>query len=98
MTVAEVRRDDAGADRIEHLRRAVAKLTRQRDDHAATIAQLRQRIDILNEEIAVGSMLDCQIDDLARARARLFAGDCTGGRDLIERVLDDLDPAWRARG
>ena len=65
------------------------------DLHERAVAEVEYLTEALEEKIpGVG---DDHVTELARIRTCLKAGRCDAGRERLERVLDDLDGAWRTR-
>lgn len=101
MTVAEQ------IPRIENLKRAVQKLTKQRDEHAERIKELRSKIEELEADDYCGC--ECGIFDECFVRqeaakeqiaelAQIYTRMADNPRDARERlafVLNEIDDCWR---
>lgn len=82
---------DALQSENEELKVQLASAKGEVDDLLFVIAELRaEQRDILAKSVSPDT-----VRDLAKARTDLYSGRADEGRFRVERVLDELDNAWR---
>ncbi|WP_072389769.1 hypothetical protein [Hyphomicrobium sp. CS1GBMeth3] len=96
------------------LKKTVETLTEQRDSSQSTIAELRQKLETLEDEYEpdeVNQLRDrvneleesvaLQGDDilnLIQIREKLFRGDAAIAREDLDILLNRVSPSWRCGG
>lgn len=73
----------------ERMQTAIDDLTRFRDEH-------QKRFDFLEERVESRIRVNVEsVKTLAKARTLICRGNVDEARDLLERVLSELDSSWR---
>jgi len=99
--------DVDAAQEIADLKAKLANITKAHDalieankQAQKTIDRLRDEADELEDELEearANPLQEDEINDLARARSLLKAGNSDAAREELERILDRLDGCWRTR-
>lgn len=79
------------AQHVEDTAERIVELESAAEDDDEEIDELKAKVSELEEKV----LHEDQLQRLAKVRSTLYAGKTDEGRDMLERVLDELDSCWR---